>query len=154
MAKKTIDTSSQFVRRTVKARANHRRTGNEEMHLLRAGLAHHAHQLARRRATHNRIVDHDDNAILDHTAHNVELAPHLKKKHVKNGGMEYLFTHLHNLLDMRKPQNRNQHRPCSQTKRHDPCRKHLQMTTRFLTTRRTIVNLHRTFNKREKTRKA
>ena len=44
----------------VEAGMRRRRARDAHMHLARAGLAHHRHDLGRGRAAHDRIVDQDD----------------------------------------------------------------------------------------------
>ena len=52
------------------------RAGDAEMHLARAGVAHHLHDLHRGRAANHQIVDEDDAASLDHPAVGAVLHAH------------------------------------------------------------------------------
>ena len=53
-----------------------RRRGDAEMHLARAGVAHHLHDLDAGGAAHDRIVDQHDALALDHGAVGVVLHAH------------------------------------------------------------------------------
>ncbi len=57
----------------VVAAVHRRRRGDPDVDLLRAGLAQHAHDLARRRAADDRVVDEHDALALHDLAHGVEL---------------------------------------------------------------------------------
>ena len=59
----------------VEARRDDRRRGDAHVHLDRAGLEEHGHDLARGRAAHDRVV-HDHDALPAHFAERVELHPH------------------------------------------------------------------------------
>ena len=52
----------------VVVRMGDRRRGDAEMHLFGAGIAHHLHDLARRRAAHDGIVHEHDALAFDHAA--------------------------------------------------------------------------------------
>ena len=60
----------------VEVRMGDRRRGDAEMHLARAGLAHHAHDLHRRGAAHHAVVDQHDALAGDHRAVGVVLEAH------------------------------------------------------------------------------
>ena len=57
----------------VVAGVHRRRRRDAHVHLARAGLPDHLHDLARRRPAHDRVVDEDDALALDDFAHRVQL---------------------------------------------------------------------------------
>ena len=60
----------------VEAGVHGRRAGDAHVHLGRAGLAHHLHDLQRGRAAHDRIVDEHDALAGEHVAVGVVLEAH------------------------------------------------------------------------------
>ena len=60
----------------VEARADGRRRADAHVHLAGAGVAHHLHDLATRRAAHDGIVDDDDPLAGEHLGLRVELHLH------------------------------------------------------------------------------
>src|SRR5437763_3979250 len=56
-----------------------------EMHLARAGVAHHAHDLPRGGAAHQRVVDQDDALALDRGAVGRMLHAHAEFAHALGG---------------------------------------------------------------------
>ena len=53
-----------------------RRRRDAQVHLARAAVAQHLHDLARRRAAHDRVVDDHEPLARDHVRERVELEPH------------------------------------------------------------------------------
>src|ERR1043165_7931340 len=64
---------------TVVARTNRRRTTDAHVDLLRARLANHAHDLLRRRAANDRIVDQPHTFSLDQIANRIQFYTHSKR---------------------------------------------------------------------------
>ena len=72
----------------VEARPLDGRRRDAQMHLGRAGLAQHLHELSLRGAAHDGVVDHDDALAGDVLAQRVELHAHRRLAHRLAGGDE------------------------------------------------------------------